>query len=373
MTTLAGGTEQGFADGYGATAKFRSFGQVAADSLGNIFYADTYNNRIRKITAEGFVSTYAGTGVYGYAEGNVTSAQFRWPGGIAISSDGTVFVADSDNQRIRKITPAGVVTTFAGSGVASFADGTGSAAQFNGPTSVALDSSGTAYVTDKLNNRIRKVTPAGVVTTLAGSGVAGNIDGTGVAAQFNGPSGVAVDSSGTVYVADTNNNRIRAITPSGVVTTLAGAGPQSFADGTGTAAMFSLPYGVAVDSSGTVYVADYGNNRIRKITPAGVVTTLAGAVSGSADGTGAAAQFNGPTGVAVDSFGTVYIGDNFNNRVRKITPAGVVTTLAGSGVSGSADGTGTAAMFNTAFGVGVDSSGTLYVADSNTARIRKIQ
>ena len=276
----------------------------------------------------------------------------------------------------------GVVTTLAGSVIydaygqpaAGYADGTGAAAQFGGPQGVTVDSSGAVYVADSSNNRIRKISPAGVVTTLAGSGVAGYADGTGAAAQFSYPEGVAVDSSGAVYVADSGNNRIRKISPAGVVTTLAGSGVTGYADGTGAAAQFSNPDAVAVDSSGAVYVAEYYNNRIRKISPAGVVTTLAGsAVAGYADGTGAAAQFSGPQGVAVDASGTVYIGDGDNNRIRKISPAGVVTTLAGSGAYGSADGTGTAAQFRGPIGVAVDASGAVYVADINNNLIRKIQ
>ena len=320
------------------------------------------------------VSTLAGSGTAGSADGTGSAAQLNNPAGVAIDSSGTVYVADWGDYRIRKITSAGVVTTLAGSGTVGFADGTGSAAQFNNPVSVAVDSSGTVYVGDYYNNRVRKITSAGVVTTLAGSGVAGSADGTGSAAQFNYPYGVAVDSSGTVYVADSFGNRIRKITSAGVVTTLAGSGTAGFADGTGSAAQFNYPNGVAVDSSGTVYVADAGNNRIRKITPSGVVTTLAGSgVAGFADGTGTAAQFDGSRGVAVDSSGTVYVSDLNNQRIRKITPSGVVTTLAGSGTTGFADGTGSTAQFNSPNGVAVDSSGTVYVADYGNNRVRVIK
>ena len=319
------------------------------------------------------VTTLAGSGTYGFTDGTGSAARFYVPFGVAVDSAGTVYVADANNNRIRKITPAGVVTTLAGSGAVGFADGTGTAAQFATPLGVAVDSAGTVYVAGE-SNRIRKITPAGVVTTLAGSGTRGFADGTGDAAQFFYPHGVAVDPSGTVYVADTSNHRIRKITPAGVVTTLAGSGTAGFVNGTGTAAQFKYPYGVAVDSSGTVYVADAGNHRIRKITPAGVVTTLAGSgTAGFADKAGSAAQFDSPHGVAVDSSGTAYIGDYGNHRIRKITPAGVVTTLAGSGTGGFADGTGDAARFYYPHGVAVDSSGTAYIADGSNHRIRKIQ
>ena len=265
----------------------------------------------------GIVTTFAGSGTQGSADGTGAAAQFYGPAGVAVDSSGTMYVSDMGNQRIRKITPTGVVTTFAG-GIPGFADGTGAAAQFNNPAGVAVDSSGSVYVADGGNSRIRKITTAGVVTTFAGSGVAGFADGTGTAAQFLGPDNVAVDSSGTVYVGDIYSNRIRKITPAGVVTTLAVSGAAGSLDGTGAAAQFNNPQGVAVDSSGTVYVADYVNQRIRKITPAGVVTTLAGGAQGFADGTGTAAQFNNPSGVAVDSLGTVYVADYGNNRIRKI-------------------------------------------------------
>jgi len=236
-------------------------------------------------------------------------------------------VTDADNNRIRKITPADriedrVVSTFAGSDTEGSGNGTGTAAQFNHPFGVAVDSSGNVFVGDLDNHRIRRITPAGVVSTLAGTGIRGHADGIGNTAQFNDPLGVAVDSSGNVYVADYSNNRIRKITPGGMVSTLAGSGTEGYVDDTGSTAQFKSPTGVAVDSSGNVYVTDFSNHRIRKITPAGVVSTFAGTgTRAHADGTANKAQFNYPSGVAMDSRGNVYVADARNNRIRKITPA----------------------------------------------------
>ena len=267
------------------------------------------------------------------------------------------------------LTLSGVVTTLAGS-TQGYADDTGAAAQFSGSTGVAVDAAGNVYVADNYNHRIRKVSPTGVVTTLAGS-TQGYADGTGAAAQCNNPSGVAVDVAGNVYVADWGNNRIRKVSPAGVVTTLAGS-TQGYADGTGAAAKFDGPVGVAVDAAGNVYAADSSNRRICKVSPAGVVTTLAGSTKGYADGTGAAAKFDDPAGVAVDASGNVYVADWGNNRIRKVSPAGVVTTLAGS-TKGYADGTGAAAQFSLPSCVAIDGAGTIYVGDHGNHRIRKIQ
>lgn len=281
------------------------------------------------------LALFAGqTNVSGSANGNGTAASFFTPIGVATDGTGNVYVGDSNNSTIRKITPAGVVTTFAGTaGVIGSADGTGAAASFSRPTGVAADSVGNVYVADTNNSTIRKITPSGVVSTLAGTvGAVGSADGTGAAARFSKPWGVAVDSAGNVYVADTNNGTIRKVTPTGVVSTLAGtAGVSGSADGTGAAASFRLLYCIAVDTTGNSYVADYQMNTIRKITPTGVVTTLAGTagVIGSADGTGAAASFFGPSSIVADSLGNLYVTDTFNYTIRKITPAGVVTTVVG--------------------------------------------
>jgi sugar lactone lactonase YvrE len=319
------------------------------------------------------VTTLAGSGVPAYADGTGTGASFNLPIGLTLDAAANVYVADRQNHRIRIVTPGGVVTTLAGSGTATFADGTGSGASFAFPEGVGADAAGNVYVADYGNQRIRIVTPGGVVTTLAGSGTATFADGTGTGASFNFPAGVAVDAAGNAYVDDQSNNRIRIVTPAGVVTTLAGSGASAFADGTGTTASFAFPAGVALDPAGSVYVADFSNNRIRVVTPAGVVTTLAGSgASAFADGTGTTASFSQPAGVAVDANGKVYVADFNNNRIRMVTPAGVVTTLAGSGAFGFADGTGAAAVFNNPGAIAVDLAGNLYVCDKSNHRIRKL-
>jgi sugar lactone lactonase YvrE len=315
------------------SAAFSTPEGVAVDAAGNLYVADTGNHTIRKITPAGVVSTLAGlAGSSGSADGTGSAARFNVPRGLAVDAAGNVYVADTFNETIRKITPAGVASTLAGlAGNGGSADGTGSAARFSGPSGVAVDAAGNVYVADTFNQTIRKITPAGDVTTLAGlAGSAGSIDGTGSAARFNTPRRVAADAVGNVYVAELNHV-IRRITPAGVVSTLAGlAGVVGSADGTGSAARFADPQGVAVDAADNVYVADTANNTIRKITPAGVVTTLAGLAgsSGSSDGTGSAARFTSPRGVAVDAAGNVYVADRNNGAIRKITPAGVVTTVA---------------------------------------------
>src|SRR5581483_2183982 len=239
---------------------------------------------------------------------------------------GTVYIADTANSAIRVMTSAGVVTTLAGSPSDGSANGASSTARFYNPRNVAVDTSSNLYVADTQNSVIRKITPLGVVSVLAGTaGVSGSADGLGANALFSAPQGVALDSANNVYVADTGNNTIRKIAPGGMVSTLAGlAGNPGNADGTGSAAHFCGPVGVTVDSANNVYVADTGNNTIRKITSGGVSSTLAGLAGtcGTFDGTSSSARFNCPTGVDVDGAGNLYVADYNNHTIRKVTPAG---------------------------------------------------
>ena len=379
--TLAG-QAPGWFDGTGPAAQFNEPFGVAVDASGNVYVADTANNTIRKVTSAGVVTTVAGLAVArgGAIDGSGQAARFHFPSSVAVDGNNNVYVADSSNNTIRKVTPAGVVTTLAGlAGVPGGVDGTGSKARFNDPQSVAVDSSGNVYVADTTNCAIRKITPVGVVTTLAGKlGVPGTNDAaSGAAARFNEPYGVAVDSNGNVYVADTLNQAIRMISPGGAVTTLAGLGGiGGSSDGTNSGARFNYPCGVAVDASGNVYVADSGNNTIRQVSPAGVVTTLAGSAGtkGWTNGTGSGALFYEPLGVAVDGHGNVYVADTYNATIRKVTtPGGVVTTLAGAAAGpGSNDAAGSAAHFDYPCGIAVDGAGTLYVSDLANNSIRQI-
>ena len=321
------------------------------------------------------VSTFAGSGVAGSTNGTGTAAQFNNPSAICIDASRNVYVADSNNNIIRKISATGFVSTLAGSGVAGFVDGNGTLAQFNNPSGICTDGSA-IYVADTNNNRIRKITATGVVTTLAGS-TQGYVDGTGTGARFNAPMGICYYTSGIVFVADTSNNKVRKITATGVVTTLAGS-TQGYADGTGTAAQFNAPRGISFGyyaSDYVMYLADTNNNRIRRITIAGVVTTFAGSTQGFADGTGTSAKFNLPVGIANDNQENVYVTDSNNNRIRKITPiynspSGIVVTYAGS-TQGYADGGVTSALLNTPSGIFIDAN-ILYFADSNNNRIRNL-
>lgn len=317
------------------------------------------------------VTTIAGSGTAGSSDGTGTAASFNVLLAVTVDASGTLYVADYGNHMIRKISPAGVVTTLAGTTTPGYADGTGAAARFNLPSGVALDASGNVYVADFANNLIRKISPAGVVTTVAGSTTPGLIDGIGTLARFNGPSSLGFDAGGNLYVIDYNNSVIRKMTPDGLVTTLAGSGTAGFADGQGAAASFDAPSNLRVGPDGNVYVAEgYGaNHAIRKVTPDGLVITVAGSTTrGFADGTGAAARFDLPGGIGLDASSYLYVADAGNNRIRKITLDGTVTTLAGSSTPGSADGIGAAAQFSDLSDVTVDRDGNLHVVSNFLVR-----
>jgi sugar lactone lactonase YvrE len=326
VSILAGSADQnGFVDGAASAARFFLPLGTAVDAAGNVYVADADNDAVRKITSAGVVSTLAGAAPQqGYVDGPGAVARFLATAAVAADLSGNVYVADAD--KVRKITPDGTVSTLAGA-----------SAGFQALAGIATDSAGNVYVSDRLTNVISRISPAGAVTSLAGS--PSNIgpfdaDGKGAAARFNTPHGIATDAAGNVYVADMFNEEIRKITPDGTVSTLAGmTGQALFKDGVGSLAAFNTPTAVVADSLGNVYVADSQNNAIRKVTPNGTVSTLAGGgptAPGSADGTGTVARFNRPSGLAIDTQGTLYVADYGNNTIRRITPDGAVRTIAGT-------------------------------------------
>ncbi|MCL2178200.1 MAG: IPT/TIG domain-containing protein [Proteobacteria bacterium] len=304
--------------------------------------------------------------------------RFDQPRGIAIDRESNLYVADYNNHRIQKVTPTGVVSTLVGN-TPGFEDGTGTTARFYSPSSIAMDIWGNLYLADSGNHRIRKVAPTTsstvYVNTLAGNNTPGHADGAGSAAQFSSPESIAMDVEGNLYVADSANNCIRKVTSGGtMVSTFAGScgtNTAGFADGTKAAARFHSPRGIAVDLEANLYVADYGNHRIRKVTPDGVVTTIAGSIAGYADGMETTALFRSPSGITIDTAHNLYVADSGNHRIRRITSWGAVGTLAGSGIQDSDDGPGNTAQFNLPHGIAIDMNGDLYVTDANH-RIRKI-
>jgi len=340
----------------------------------------------------GFVTFVGSASNPGTSDGTNAAAQFISPTGLGVDSLGTLYV--TDGNAVRSISVSGtdrIVRTLAGSiGSHSFVDGTNGAARLNYPQSVAVDTGGTLYVADTYNNAIRKMSPAGtnwVVTTIAGPPPPltffGTSDGTNTDARFHNPYGIAVDGATNVYVADSLNHAIRKLTavgPNWVVTTIAGlAGTSGTNNGSNAVARFNKPASVAVDSFGNLYVADSANDTIRKLTQSGtnwVVSTLAGTagVPGAVDGAGGGALFDFPQCVAVDGALNVFVTDSGNYTIRKITPAGTVTTLAGNpGVLGTSDGTGSSATFTQPYGIVVDPRGVVYVADYLGYAIRQGQ
>lgn len=422
VSTLAGSGVAGFADGAGAAAAFNEPRSIALDERGNVYVSDGGNNAIRKVSPAGVVTTLAGGGGTGFADGVGNAARFAGPRGLAVDGNGNVYVADA-NHALRKITPAGVVSTIAGytpqqpcctgmpadfdfSGVAVDGAGNVYVSDFSdlnrrkifkitpaGVTSnfyvasenvsigdLSVDSAGNVYLSE--GAAVLKITPAGVASTLAG-GSTGFTDGNGASARFGSPysSNLAVDGRGNVFVADLLNLAIRRITPGGDVTTVAGKMATGFTDGPALSAAFSGSFtaensgtrfvglgSVAVDAAGDIYVADTGNHAIRRISRNGIVSTVAGTGSpGFANGNGRSASFNRPVGIALDGSGNIYVADSRNNMIRKISASGDVTTLAGSGVAGLTDGVASSATFFEPSYVAVGPDGTVYVTDYGDA------
>ncbi len=374
-------------DGPGAFALFDGPQGILVDDAKDLFVAEEGNHSLRKILLENVVTTEWGSTVPGDDDDAFSLAGFKLPTGIVYDGKSLFYIADAGNHTIRTINKNGAVTTLAGkAGDPGNADGLGTAAQFDTPRAVALDADGNVYVADEGNHLIRKIAPDGTVTTIAGSGTVGFADAKGTAAAFHTPRGIAVGPDGNVFVADFGNHRIRMITPDGTVTTHAGDGKAGFSDGQLDKARFAKPSGISIDASGRLYIADFGNNAIRVIqkdstTLRFVVGTLAGATAapGFVNGSGGTAQFNDPWGLVVDAVGRVFVADSGNSLIRKITPDGTVSTYAGRvdpnfgrPISGHLDGAGTDAKFAAPSGLAIDELGYVFVVDTQNNCIRKI-
>jgi hypothetical protein len=369
--TTGGG---GYQDGVGGAARFYRPIAIAMDRNGYVYVGDT--NTIRRVSPTGNVTTFAGKWRDGaYINGTAGAARIGTATGIVLDSTGNLFFVDSCT--IRKITAAGVVSTFAGSpGACTVIDNVGTSARFYFPQGIAIDTADNLYVAEA-SHTIRKILTDGTVSTLAGTPFStGTLDATGSAARFNLPSGVVVDSSGNVVVADRNNHTIRRITPAGVVSTLAGlAGSANYLDGTGSAARFLSPVGLTIDSSDNVFVVEGPRHAVRQVTPGGVVTTVVGSAftAGAVDANGLNARFFSPRGIVVDRRGGFFVADTFNNTIRKVSATLDVTTLAGAVPEKAlVNGTGTSARFGFPRDVTTDAAGNLYVTDGTFDVIRVI-
>ncbi len=357
---------------------------VALDGDGNLYIADTNNHRIRKVDASGIITTVAG-GSIGDG-GPATQAQLDFARGLALDGSDNLYIADTSHNRIRKVDAEGIITTFAGTGQFGYGGDNDPAleAQLRSPQGVALDGSGNLYIADTKNHRIRRVDAATEnITRVAGRGTSGGYSGDGgpaTAAKLDGPLSVALDGSGNLYIADTDNHRIRKIDTAGDISTVAGSETSGF-DGDGAAAdqaQLNSPGDVTLDGSGNLYIADTGNHRIRKVDAVtGYISTVAGSETSGFDGDGAAAgqaQLNSPGGVALDGSGNLYIADTDNHRIRKVDTAGDISTVAGSGTAGF-DGDGAAAgqaLLSRPYDLALDGVGNLYIADSGNSRIRRV-
>ncbi|MDL1984383.1 MAG: hypothetical protein LWX54_09395 [Deltaproteobacteria bacterium] len=331
------------------------------------------------------IDTVAGTGNWGYSGdgGPSTDAQLDQPYGVVVDAAGSIFIADSGNHRIRKVDASGIITTVAGTGNwgSSGDGGPATDAQLALPYGVAVDAAGSIFISDLRNNRIRKVDASGIITTVVGTGNwgSGGDGGPATEAQLDWPRGIAVDAVGNIFIADSNNNRIRKVDASGIITTVAGTGTygSSGDGGPATDAQLYYPYDVAVDAVGSIFIADSHNNRIRKVDVSGIITTVAGTGNWGSSGDGgpaAEAQFKRPYDVAVDAAGSIFIADFCNHRIRKVDASGIITPMAGTGAYGSSGDGGPAAeaQFYWPTGVAVDAAGNIFIADHGSHHIRKV-
>ena len=383
IMTVAGNGKAGyFGDGaLASNATLSNPIDVVVDSGGNLLVSDQGNNRIRKVATNGIITTVVGN-VLGDG-GAADYATFSFPGGVTVDSSGNLFIADTLNQRIRKVATTGIITTVAGNGNYGYSGdgGPATAASLSYPSALTVDAAGDLFIADESNQRIRKVTTNGIITTIAGNGISGYFGDGGAAtnSRLSSPMGMASDGVGNLFIADQGNNRVRKVGTNGIITTIAGNGLSGYSGdgGLATNAMLSAPWSVAVDSSGNLYIVDQGNHCIREVASNGFITTVAGHGSFGFPGDGGMATnatLISPVGVAVDATGNLFVSDSWSQWIRKVSSSGIITTIAGNGYPGySGDGgLATRASLNYPAGIAVDAGGNLFIADSANNRIRRV-
>jgi sugar lactone lactonase YvrE len=320
VSHFSGSGRFGFLDDSAKVAKFAGPSGMVFDELGNLYVSEITNHTIRKVDSSGYVTTIAGSiAGQGSVDGQDTSARFNHPRAIAIDGKGNLITTGLFSKKIRKITPEGYVSTLAGSGSYGSENGQGSAASFQMPIGIAIDEFDNIYIADASADKIRLISPSGLVSDFAGTGINGFVNGPKDSAKFSGPSGLAFDNKGNLYVSEVGNHAIRKITPDGLISTVAGSGFPGENNGSGVGASFNTPYGLDVDDQGNIYVADSKNNRIRMISHDGTVTTVAGSVLGYSNGEASLAKFYHPEGVVIAKDGSVYVSDLSKHNIRKIS------------------------------------------------------